>query len=61
MFVKLTLSHNQQDYYVLNIYHVVDMHRQKDDRTCIRLLDGSDIYVDETPTEIVRLLTSKSE
>lgn len=61
MFIKLTLSHNKQEYYALSIYHVIDMHRQKDDRTCIRLVDGSDIYVDETPLEIMQLLTSKSE
>lgn len=61
MFIKLTPSNNKQDYYALSIYHVVDMHRQKDERTCIRLIDGSDVYVDEAPTEIMQLLTSKSE
>lgn len=56
MFIKLTLSHNQHDYYVANLNHIVDMHRQKDDRTCITLVNGNEIYVAETPLEIMRLI-----
>lgn len=56
MFIKLTLSYNQQDYYVANHNHIVDMHRQKDDRTCITLVNGNEVYVAETPIEIMRLV-----
>lgn len=56
MFIKLTLSHNRTEYYVANLNHIVDMHQQKDDRTCITLVNGNEIYVAETPIEIMRLV-----
>ena len=56
MFIKLTLSHNQTEYYVANLNHIVDMHQQKDDRTCITLVNGNEVYVTETPIEIMRLV-----
>ncbi len=56
MFIKLTLSHNQAEYYVANLNHIVDMHQQKDNRTCISFVNGNEAYVTETPIEIMRLI-----
>lgn len=60
MFIKLTLSHNQHDYYAVNFQHIIDVHHQKDKRTCVKLIDGSEVYVTETPLEIMRLIGAAS-
>lgn len=59
MFIKLTLRCNGEnwvdDYFVAPV-HIVDMHRQKNNVTCLKFVDGSEIYVAETPIEIMRLI-----
>lgn len=59
MFIKLTLRHNGENWvddYFANPAHIVDMHRQRNNVTCLKFVDGSEIYVAETPAEIMQLM-----